>query len=106
MGLDQNIINIIINQFALQKYQTKDIDVSDFGLRDLELLLAQRIKYLIDYDRDKLMHSLYRIDIDEDRVKMIFKNSQSDMIPLRIARLIIDRTIKKIQWHQQINDIE
>jgi len=97
MELDGKLIKIIINQFDLEKYQNKNTDIANFNLKDLELLLANRVKYLIDYDRDKLMNALYRIDINEDYVKMIFKSSKSEMIAIRIARLIIDRTIEKLK---------
>jgi hypothetical protein len=99
MDLDQRLIVAIVNQFGLSKYQAKDIEVFDFGLKDLELLLATRIKYLMDYDRDALMHSLYRIDIDENSVKMIFRHSKSDLIPQKIAHLIIERTRQKLINH-------
>lgn len=95
--MDQNLVKVIISQFRLQKYQNRDIDISDYGLKDLEDLLAKRIKYLMDYDWDWLMTSLYRIDIDEESVKRIFKYSKSDLIPGRIAHLIIARTIEKLK---------
>lgn len=97
MKLDQNLVKVIINQFGLTKYQSKDIEVYDYGLKELEDLLAKRIKYLMDYDREWLMISLYRIDIDEESVKRIFKYSKSDLIAGRIAHLIIVRTVDKLK---------
>lgn len=101
MDIDKHTLDIIINQFWLKKPQNKDqnkdIEVFDFGLKELEMLLSVRIKYLIDYDRNKLIATLYRIDIDEESVKNIFKHSKTDLIPNRIAKLIISRTAEKMK---------
>lgn len=97
MDLDKQLLNVIINQFSIKLPENNGIDNFDFWLKDIELALSLRIKYLIDYDRDKLMHSLYRIDIDENSVKMIFKHSKSELVPTRIARLIIERTAEKLR---------
>ncbi len=97
IDIDKQTIDVIFNQFWLEKYRNKDISVSDFGLKDLELLLWIRIKYLIDFDRDKLMTTLYRIDINEDAIKKIFKFSKNELIPNKIAKLIISRVAEKME---------
>ena len=97
IDIDKQTIDVIFNQFWLEKYRNKDILVSDFGLKDLELLLWIRIKYLIDFDRDKLMTTLYRIDINEDAIKKIFKYSKTELIPNKIAKLIISRVAEKME---------
>ena len=97
IDIDKYTMEVIINQFWLKKHQNKDVEVFDFGLKDLEMLLSVKIKYLIDYDWDKLMTSLYRIDIDESAVKTIFKHSKTELIPNKIAKLIISRTAEKMR---------
>lgn len=97
MEVDRSLIVFLVNQFGIKMPNTQGIENFDFGLRELELQLSLRIKYLIDYDRDKLMHSLYRIDVNEEGVKKIFKHSSSETIPLKIARLIIKRTAEKMR---------
>jgi signal transduction histidine kinase len=97
MDIDKHTIEVIVNQFGLKKVQDQNIEAFDFGLKDLEMLLSARIKYLIDYDRNKLMTTLYRIDINEDAVKNIFKHSKAELIPVRIAKLIISRAAEKIK---------
>lgn len=97
MDVEKHVVDVIVGQFWLDKYKSKEIEVSDFGVKELELLLSMRIKYLIDYDWNKLMTTLYRIDIDEDSVKRIFKHSTTEAIPVRIAKLIISRVAEKLK---------
>jgi len=97
MDVNKNLIVFLVNQFGLKISDVHGVENFDFGLRELELQLSFRIKHLIDYDRDKLMHSLYRIDVNEEEVKKIFKSSSSELIPIKIARLIIKRTAEKMK---------
>jgi hypothetical protein len=43
------------------------------------------------------MTTLYRIDINEDAIKKIFKFSKNELIPNKIAKLIISRVAEKME---------
>lgn len=53
------------------------------------------IRHLILHDFNKLIQLLYRVDVDETKLKTLLKDSKEDAAEL-IARMIIDRQIKKI----------
>ena len=64
-------------------------------------LLAGRINELIQNDFQKLISILYRLDINEEKLKHLLKeNTQSDA-GLIITDLIIERQIQKIKSRQQ-----
>lgn len=98
--MERALINVLVVHFGLKNYNNSGMSISDFGLKDIETALSARIKYLIDYDRERLMVSLYRIDVDEVTITNIFKHAKSDLIPIKIARLIISRVLQKIEGHK------
>jgi hypothetical protein len=85
-----------------QKELTEVLD-HDFSLsikgnisfEELKLLLAERINYLINNNFQELIRLLYRIDIDEHRLKYMLEESEVNAGTL-IADLIIERQLQKI----------
>lgn len=64
-------------------------------------LLVQKINQLIETDFNKLIQLLYRIDIDEMKLKAyLHQNKNLDAANL-IADMIIERQIQKIRTRQQ-----
>ena len=66
---------------------------------DLEALLEKSITHLIDSDFERLLQVLYRIDIDELKVKKAFANS--DSVANSLAKLILAREIQKIETRKK-----
>ena len=63
-------------------------------------LLIKQINELILHDFEKLVFLLYRIDVDEARMRALLANSkQEDTAPL-LADLIIERQLQKIKSRQ------
>lgn len=56
--------------------------------------LARAIQYLIDTDFEKLMHLLYRVDVDEQKVKQAFGLEQD--VAHELALLVIEREKQKV----------
>jgi len=66
-------------------------------------ILAESINELIQNDFQKLISILYRLDINEEKLKHLLKeNTQSDA-GLIITDLIIERQIQKIKSRQQFS---
>mgnify|MGYP000939308254 CR=1 FL=1 len=61
----------------------------------LLLLLKERIAYLIDHDFSGLMTHFYLVDVDENQVQYFLQTYTGDLLLEKLARLIIDRTLKK-----------
>lgn len=74
---------------------------------DLQQILEQIISYLTDTHFEKLLWLLYRIDVDEDKLKRILNAHSPAEAPALIARIIIERERQKElyrQTHKNIGD--
>ena len=58
-------------------------------------LLRKVISHLLDTDFERLMNGLYRIDVDEQKVKLALASDHD--IASEIATLIIQRELQKIE---------
>lgn len=63
--------------------------------------LAAHINHLINHDFEKLVYYLYRIDVDENRMKKLLEAEEGENAPGLIADLIIERQLQKIKSRQQ-----
>ena len=64
-------------------------------------LLAERINELLISDFQKLISILYRVDINEQRLKTLLKENPGTDAGLIIADLMIERQLQKIKSRQQ-----
>lgn len=64
-------------------------------------LIALYVQELIDRDFDKLLHTLYRIDIADYKVKRAVEHSAPGDAPNVIAKLILDREKEKIATREK-----
>jgi len=62
----------------------------------LEALLAERINDMINKDFDALIQLLYRIDINESRLRLLLQENQASDAGRLIARMILERQWQKI----------
>lgn len=70
---------------------------------ELASLLATRINELIRHDMSHLISILYRIDVDEKKIReMLAKNKDTDA-GLIIAHLVIERQKQKIKTRSMFN---
>ena len=63
--------------------------------------LANHINFLIDKDFNKLMAILYRLDINEIKLRQLILENREEDAGKIIADLIIQRQIEKIKSRQQ-----
>ena len=71
--------------------------------------LVQRINFLIIHDFERLVSILYRLDVDESKVKLILKNTQRDLSNnsdpgLLISKLIIERQLQKLRTRNEYRE--
>lgn len=67
------------------------------NLEELKSKLEKIIAYLLDNEFERLLNAMYRLDINEDKFKEAFAFSGSQGISSRIAELIIEREIQKVE---------
>lgn len=68
---------------------------------ELEALLAVKLNTLIRDDFNALLRLLYRIDINEARLRRLLQEKSGEDAGMIIARLIIERQRQKIETRRQ-----
>ena len=63
-------------------------------VEDFKILLTQVVQNLLDHDFARLLIGLYRIDVSEEKVKLVM--ATNDQVAAKIAILIIDREMEKV----------
>ena len=84
----------------------KHIDTAfaeDTSMQELQQKLIAYINGLIQTDFQKLVTILYRVDVDENKLKTILKNEAGKDAADIIAGLIIEREMQKIQTRKQFS---
>ena len=66
------------------------------NLAELKKHLTRKIAELLDTNYERLINILYRIDINEGKLNELFGKKNRDFIPERLADLIIERQLQKI----------
>lgn len=80
------------------------------SLEELKQRLTSHINHLINHDFEKLVFYLYRIDVNESKMKYLLDQREGENAAELIADLIIERQLQKIksrqQFRQRDNDID
>lgn len=76
----------------------------DGSLEELRERLAAHVNHLIQHDFEKLVFLLYRIDVDEARMRALLHDRQGADAPVLIADLIIERQLQKIRSRRAARD--
>lgn len=95
MSTDENNIVPLLNKELSLELPEK------LAMHELEQRLTDHINHLINTDFEKLIYYLYRIDVNETKMKQLLQQQQGKEAASLIARLIIDRQLQKLQTRQQ-----
>jgi uncharacterized linocin/CFP29 family protein len=99
-----SISNIISNEFSISGINSiisnDDLDT----LEELKEYLTKKISNLIDNNFEKLINTLYRIDVNEDKLQLVFSNKDKKGLPEAIAGLIIERQLQKIEMRKKYKE--
>lgn len=90
----------IENTLALRSDLVDNIKNED----DMIALITQYVQELIDYDFEKLLLLLYRIDVNESKVKKAIDANGPNLAAKSIAQLIFNREKEKMETRQRFND--
>ena len=66
-------------------------------LEELKQKLALHINHLINHDFEKLVSLLYRIDVNENKIRQLLKQEEGENAAGLMADLIIERQLQKIE---------
>ena len=81
----------------LQKIFETDDDLVYSNLQELQHRVEKMVLYLLRKDLSRLLHILYRIDVDEQKVKQAMLAPSEEEVAARIGKLIIKRELQKAQ---------
>ncbi len=74
------------------------LELSDkLSVNELEQQLTNHINHLINTDFEKLVYYLYRIDVNETKMKQLLQQHGGENAAQLLAQLIIDRQLQKIK---------
>jgi len=79
-------------------------DFPDTPINDLEyckLLLKKKVKEKLSTNLNELLSILYRVDISEVDVQKAFLLSSEEAIAQKLAALILERQIQKIEFRKK-----
>jgi hypothetical protein len=71
------------------------------SLHEIKEKLAEHINELINNHFDELVGLLYRIDVNENKLRQVLKDHAEKDAAAIIAELIIERQLQKIKSRQQ-----
>ena len=78
--------------------QSLEISLPDsISLEELKQKLAVHINHLINHDFEKLVYYLYRIDVNEKKMRALLEKEEGENAARLIADLIIERQLQKIE---------
>lgn len=86
----QEVFDIVSGNFELQ-----NPDVMSF--EELHFILSQRIGELLEKNVEKLIHILYRIDVNQRKTDEIFNNPSKEEIIFLLTDAVIERQMQKVQ---------
>lgn len=79
---------------SLQLFESTVPANDDSSLRNL---LIEKIRYLLDNDFEKLLNVLYRIDVNEEKLKKLLTDFSESDPAIVIADAIIERQRQKLE---------
>lgn len=74
----------------------RPVPSAGLGIDELTDLLAERVNAMINGDFGALVQLLYRIDVNESRLRLLLQENQGADAGRLIARLILERQWQKI----------
>ena len=94
----------------LEKYLQQNFDLPETGgdMDDEAMMisLSGKINDLIQTDFERLVNLLYRIDVDEQKLKELLIDNPNEDAGVIIARLIIERQLQKIKFKEAFRNDE
>ena len=80
------------------------IDLAEkISFEEIKEKLAEYINHLISHDFQQLIMLLYRVDVNENKLRSFLKENQNDDAGNMIAQLIIERQLQKIKSRKEFS---
>ncbi len=86
----QHIIPLLNKELSLELSEK-------LAMNELEQQLSNHINHLINTDFEKLIYYLYRIDVNETKMKQVLQQQGGEHAAQLITQLIIERQLQKVK---------
>lgn len=94
-------ISSVFNRFGLDlPLSPNDVE----NLSQLNIYLTEKLKDLLDNNFNLLVNTLYRIDVNEEKLNVLFGSKNRVSIPSVLADLIIERQLQKIHFRKKYKE--
>jgi hypothetical protein len=93
---EQSLIEIINSEMDLQL-------PPHMAFEEMRQKLQAIVNQIIETDFQKLVNILYRIDVNERKLKYLLQENVGEDAPVIIADLIIERQMEKIKTRKQFS---
>lgn len=98
--VSENLANVF-NRYGLNlPLSPEDVE----NLNQLKSFLSEKLKDMLDNNFDLLVNTLYRIDVNEEKLNELFGSKNRTYIPEALADLIIERQIQKIHFRKKYKE--
>lgn len=90
----------------LKYFLSRHFNLPEISLKtraEVQQLLAEAVNYLLNHNFEKLVSILYRIDVNETKLKTVLKENPGEDAGKIIADLIIERQLQKIKSRKETN---
>lgn len=94
--INSDLIPEINNSLHLQLAES-------LSYEELHTKLSAEINHLINHDFEKLVYYLYRIDVNEIRMRNLLDQQKGENAAKLIADLVIERQLQKIKSRREFN---
>jgi hypothetical protein len=94
MNPDEHLITILNSELEIELPK-------QISFEELRCRLAEHISWLIEHDFSKLVNLLYRVDVNEEKLKSLLHDRQDFNADLIIADLVIERQVQKLKSRQE-----
>jgi len=91
---NKQVYEIISGNFELEK-------VNEITIEEIQRILTERIREMLDKNVEKLILILYRIDVSQKKTDEIFKSPFKDEIAENLASAVIERQLEKIETRKK-----
>ncbi len=94
------------NEALLRIYLQQELLIepkNNFTINELIEKLAAHVNDLINNNFQELIGLLYRIDVNETKLRKVLKENINDDVGKVIAQLIIERQLQKIKSRQEFS---
>ena len=91
---EENLVAALNDSFGIELKENISLD-------QLKDRLAEQVNYLVDHDFNKLVSLLYRIDVNETRLRQLLIEHATYDAGRIIADLVIERQLQKIKSREQ-----